>query len=96
MSASISQQDNTWVLSGELNHQTVPGLYPQMPTSNGPNIHLDLSAVHKSDSAGVALLLHWTQNLHTAGQQLLLSHTPPQLSQMIHILAVAPQLNIEA
>lgn len=87
MSATIKQQsDGNFVIEGELNMQTVPAVSQQLknilPKSNGQTFTLDLAAVTRSDSAGVALLVEMMQIAKAANQTLLFSNLPGQMKDI--------------
>ncbi len=56
---------------------------------------IDLSAIEAVDSAGLALLVHWQQQLQQAGGQLMLQSTPDSLLRLARISGVATLLSID-
>ena len=87
MQAAIRKQsDGIYAIEGELNMQTVPAVSLQLksvlPKSNGEAFTLDLAAVSRSDSAGVALLVEVMQIAKTSGQTLSFSNLPEQMKDI--------------
>ena len=88
MKSCITQQADGLQLSGELTLATVGQLFknssPLLKTMADP-IHLDLSAIHLSDSAGVALLAAWVRTVRQQGKEIFLKNIPPQMWATIHV-----------
>ncbi|MFO8024177.1 lipid asymmetry maintenance protein MlaB [Thiohalophilus sp.] len=82
------QNDNSYLISGELNMQTVPGLLQQVEpilgTSHG-EVCFDLQAVTRSDSAGLALLVEWMQFARQQDRKLSFRNLPDQLRDIARI-----------
>lgn len=82
----IKQSDGIYVIEGELNMQTVPDVATQLqnilPKTEGETFTLDLAAVTRSDSAGVALLVEVMQLAKSAKQTLLFSNLPKQMQDI--------------
>jgi len=91
--AKIQPSEGGYQLEGVIDHTTAPALFKQPLSAEAETIRLNMAAVEKVDSAGVALLLHWTQSLKKRGQQLTLENADPQLMQMVGILSLESQLN---
>ena len=68
---------------------TVPAISKQfvglLPSVDGENLTIDLAAVSRSDSAGVALLIEVIQLANTANLSLLFSNLPPQMKDIADI-----------
>jgi ABC-type transporter Mla MlaB component len=83
----IKSSENHYSLSGDLSFQTITAktineLKAQLilfPT------YIDLQAVQKIDSAGVALLIKWIKFAHAHQQELLFDAIPPQLAALIKL-----------
>ncbi|MGD8408080.1 MAG: STAS domain-containing protein [Thiohalophilus sp.] len=89
MSASIHQQDNdSYLVSGELNMQSVPGLLrevePILGRSQG-DICFDLQGVSRSDSAGLALLVEWLQFAGQRQRKVTFRNLPRQLRDIARV-----------
>lgn len=74
-------------LKGELNFATTPAALAASSDSvdaadAGAPIVLDLSAVTRTDSAGLALLLELTRTARARGARLQIEKAPPQLRKL--------------
>lgn len=84
-----------YTLDGDLTHATVPALFEtKCPEFNGSTLTIDLSAVRRSDSAGLALLLEWTRQGTERGTHVVLAHIPAQLRSMIKVSGLSGLLTI--
>lgn len=74
-------------LAGELSFATVTALYRQGLPAPEPGVELvlDLSAVGRGDSAGLALLVEWLKRARAAGGGLRLEAPPGQLARLIQV-----------
>ncbi|MDR9436563.1 MAG: STAS domain-containing protein [Thiohalophilus sp.] len=82
------QDDNSYLISGELNMQTVPGLLQQVEPILGRSqgeVCFDLQAVTRSDSAGLALLVEWMQFARQQDRKLTFRNLPDQLRDIARI-----------
>lgn len=68
-------------LEGPLDFATVPGLWRQakLRFPAGGQVEVDLGAVTRADSAGLALLLEWTRAARSRGGQVRFRNLPPQM-----------------
>lgn len=68
-------------LSGELTFATVNGLLMESAAlfESISSLNIDLSAVTKSDSAGLALLVEWLRLAKRAGKRIVFANIPEQL-----------------
>jgi len=82
--------DGAWSVSGELSMETVPGLLKQNPWSevNGDNISIDLQAVERADSAGVALLIEWQRAASKQQQTICFQNIPSQMRAIARLSGV--------
>jgi phospholipid transport system transporter-binding protein len=90
--ATIVDQNGRLRVSGELNFSTIPVLLKNsLPLlANGPpQIEIDLSQVTASNSAGLALLLEWSEYAKSNHQHILFTKIPEQL------MAIARMINID-
>ena len=82
----IKQTDGTYIIDGELNMQTVPDaakeLITMLPTAEGEKLTIDLTAVTRSDSAGVALLVDVMQHAKATKLALSFSNLPQQMKDI--------------
>jgi phospholipid transport system transporter-binding protein len=81
-------------LSGELTQRSVPGLMADAAHLAAAGT-LDLSAVTRIDSAGLALLLDLIRQGRRSGVPVIFSGAPPQVVGLAHFFTVAPLLGLE-
>ncbi|MDC9728393.1 MAG: STAS domain-containing protein [Methyloprofundus sp.] len=78
---------NCFSLSGDLSFETISNKTInelKVHTSHSPS-YIDLQALQKIDSAGVALLIEWIKFAHEHQQELLFDAIPPQLAALIKL-----------
>lgn len=87
--------DGQLALSGELSMETVPGLlrHDHWPEKSG-EINIDLQAVERADSAGVALLIEWQRMARRRQQILRFQHTPSQMLAIARLSGVDELLSL--
>lgn len=88
MSVSLTAGDGQqYHLSGRLDRDTVPDFWRQrdqwLPTDTA--LSLDLSALSRVDSAGMAMLLHLDKQLREKGQQVRYQGVPEQLKLLLSL-----------
>ena len=70
-------------VTGELNFATVPALLEQgnalLAARAGARVSLDLRAVTRGDSAGLALLIEWMRTARRHGSAIEFRNIPPQM-----------------
>lgn len=85
-------------LEGELGFATVAGVLAEgreaIATSQGSPLVLDLSAVDKSDSAGVALLLDWLREARSRQVTLDIQGVPAQLAEIARLGGLASLIGL--
>lgn len=103
MTVSIEKNADQIAISGELNMQTVPEVASRMAAlvaeagTTHHNLQLDLSAISRSDSAGVALLVDVLQLAKKANLEVEFYNLPEQMraiagiSGLLDILPIRPQ-----
>jgi phospholipid transport system transporter-binding protein len=81
------QGDGHWLLSGELGFDTVPGLLASADRSirGAGAVEVDLTAVTRVDSAGLALLIEWTRASARAGRTIRFTNVPAQLLSIAQV-----------
>lgn len=77
--------DYSMVLNGELTVQTARRWFDQTPSFATP-MHIDLTAVNEVDSAGLALLVHWSNLAASASSKLTFIGVPTQLRVIAKII----------
>ena len=86
-------------LSGELTVDTVSGIHRQMPSFAAGQCALDLSGVSSTDSAGLALLVHWIQTAANQNCALEPCDAPPQMVSLIRVSGLSgilPDLDFDS
>ena len=74
-------------LSGELSFDTVPELFRTSASwfSGQGELVIDLAAVTRTDSAGLALLVEWLRSARAAKRTLRYENIPPQVQTLISV-----------
>ncbi len=84
-------------LHGELTFASVTGLMEQATELfAGRDCVLDLAAVERADSAGLALLIHWLRQARQQDCALRLLHVPQQMLAMARVSGLERILPLEA
>ena len=95
----IKQTDGTYIIDGELNMLTVPRaakeLIAILPTAQGEKLTIDLTAVSRTDSAGVALLVEVMQHAKAAKLSLSFLNLPQQMQEIAGISGLLDILPIQ-
>ncbi|HKX54878.1 MAG TPA: STAS domain-containing protein [Xanthomonadales bacterium] len=92
-----SNTDGTAALSGELVFSTVRALAAQgeaLLAAEKPVNRLDLQAVSRVDSSGLALLLEWQSRTKANGANLLISNAPDDLARLARLCEAEDLLNL--
>lgn len=84
-------------LTGPLTFDTVPQLVQQgrQLFANGKSVELDLAAVERSDSAGLALLVSWVRLAQRQGSEIAFLNVPEQLLGLARVGGVEQILAFE-
>ncbi len=80
--------DGVVEVSGSLTFDTVPDILEGATDwlgSNHASIRVDLKAVSRADSAGLALLLEWLRLARSAKRELEFVNIPEQVRDLIHV-----------
>ena len=85
--SGITVKGDRWVLSGEIDFDTVPALlgHPGANMVRGRNIQVDLAEVTRVDSAGLALMVEWLRESRRKGMGISFNNVPEQLQSMARI-----------
>lgn len=81
----MQAKNNHVTLSGPLTLKTVPAWFEKTPQFCAQPIRVDLAAVQEADSAGLALLVHWSKLARASSTPLQFTEVPPQLYQLAKI-----------
>jgi len=87
---------STLHLSGELDRGAVTTLWPRIQATAGELRTVDLTAVPRVDSAGVALLAELAARVRQRGHALLLTGSPAGLAELRAAYRLAPDLDFNA
>ncbi|RLK46884.1 phospholipid transport system transporter-binding protein [Alkalispirillum mobile] len=84
-------------LSGDLSFDTVPGLWAQAERlfRDAERVELDLGAVGRTDSAGLALLVALARRARQRGRSIRYTHFPEQLLAMARLSGLAGLLELD-
>lgn len=88
----------SFAVSGDMSFATVPTLWAQSrdAVAGGVDaIEIDLSAVERADSAGLALLVAWTRAAHRDDKAVRYVNPPAQLLALAEVNKLGPLLNLE-
>ena len=101
MSASIrAEADGQLLLTGVLDFRTGPALREQGRTliraSRAATLCLDLTAVEKSSSVGLALLLAYLRDAEAAGKTLRVRALPADMRQIAEVCELLELLPVSA
>ena len=79
------REDGCFILSGTLTFKTVPVIWRQGLDlfSEAPSLMLDLSAIKRSDSAGVALLVEWMRFARSHNKPISYINMPQQMLAIV-------------
>lgn len=89
MSAALEAAGDGFRIVGALDFDSVPTLYRATDEllARSP-VRLELGAVERADSAGVALLLEWRRQAHRRNVDLTLGHVPESLLRVARLSGV--------
>lgn len=82
------QSNNTYLIAGELNMQTVPELLEEVETvlsRTQGEVCFDLQGVDRTDSAGLALLVEWMQYARQRERHLTFKNLPQQMHDIARV-----------
>ena len=92
------QGDGRWSLSGTLDFETVPALLGRVPAvvrTAGP-VEIDLQAVTRADSAGLALLIECLRAADRSGNAVHFVNVPQQLLSIARVSGLQEILSLPA
>jgi phospholipid transport system transporter-binding protein len=88
--AKIERRDNGLVVSGSVTLETVPGLVKALSQWPAEACAVDLGGITESDSAALALLLHWQRTAAKSGCQLQFTAWPESLQSLLGLYDLEP------
>ncbi|MEG2804410.1 STAS domain-containing protein [Stenotrophomonas sp.] len=93
--ASATRQGTTLVFSGVLDRAAAVALWPSVQASTGVQV-LDLDAVPRVDSAGLALLAELAARLRAQGTEPRFNGAPAGFNELAAAYRLAPSLDFNA
>ena len=85
MAADITGESGRLRLSGDLTMETARRLFDRTPPFGPGAVTVDLEAVGEADSAGLALLVHWSNLACAASAEPVFTGAPAQLRRLAKI-----------
>ena len=87
VAALVDNGAGSWLLQGELDFESVPALLRHAGARmlGKERLEVDLKAVTRADSAGLALLVEWLRESETAGNEIVFINVPPQLLSIARV-----------
>lgn len=92
---TLERNATGWQVVGELTFATVTPLAadpPWLTSTHSGDLPIDLSAVSRADSAGVALLLAWLRQAQVAGVTLRYQQMPAQMASIVQLCGLTQLL----
>lgn len=93
--AQITQQDNRWLVSGDITADHICALLAESATlDHGRDIEIDLAAVSDVDTASISLLFEWLRQAHTSKHKVSFVNLPKNLlslATLYGVLELIPQ-----
>ena len=96
VAALVDNGAGSWLLQGELDFESVPALLRHAGARmlGNDRLEVDLKAVTRADSAGLALLVEWLRESETAGNEIVFINVPPQLLSIARVCGLDEILSL--
>ena len=96
VAALVDSGAGSWLLQGELDFESVPALLRHAGARmlGKDRLEVDLKAVTRADSAGLALLVEWLRGSETAGNEIVFINVPPQLLSIARVCGLDEILSL--
>ena len=96
VAALVDSGAGSWLLQGELDFESVPALLRHAGARmlGKERLEVDLKAVTRADSAGLALLVEWLRESETAGNEIVFINVPPQLLSIARVCGLDEILSL--
>ena len=96
VAALVDNGAGSWLLQGELDFESVPALLRHAGARmlGKERLEVDLKAVTRADSAGLALLVEWLRESETAGNEIVFINVPPQLLSIARVCGLDEILSL--
>lgn len=90
------KSDSELVVTGDLDYQTVPAVWKASLNlfDRASEITIDLSEVHSSNSAGLALLIEWMRVARSKNCSIRFMNIPDQMQQVAQLCGVDDKLPV--
>lgn len=84
-------------MTGVLDFETVPAILQQSQAlfSACDSLDIDFSAITRSNSAGLALLIEWMRNARVNNQPIAFHHLPEQMQEIAKLCGVDKDLSLQ-
>ena len=92
--ATLTREGGGFGLSGDLTVKTARRLFDQTPPFAPGEMRINLAAVGEADSAGLALLVHWSNLAGSSSTKLVFTDAPAQLRQLAKISGLGELLDV--
>lgn len=88
--AELIAADDTWKVQGELSFETVPALFDSARQAMREHVpsSIDLAAVERVESAGVALMLDWIRAARAQNRALVFRNVPEHMASIAELCGV--------
>lgn len=96
VAALVDNGAGSWLLQGELDFESVPAVLRHAGARmlGSDRLEVDLKAVTRADSAGLALLVEWLRESETAGNEIVFINVPPQLLSIARVCGLNEILSL--
>jgi len=96
-SLTVDANNNLIQLGGELSFSTVSQILEQSEKSFEPinALDIDLAQVSRSDSAGLALLVHWIRQANSSNKKIVFHNIPKQMLAIADVSGLNELLPIQ-
>ncbi len=83
-----ARDNGVFEVSGQVTFQTVPRFFAhtdKLLQSDAKPVTIDMQGVTLADSAGLALMIEWLQLAHAANREIVFTHIPDQMRDLIRV-----------
>jgi len=96
VAALVENGAGRWLLQGELDFESVPAVLRHAGARmlGKDRLEVDLKAVTRADSAGLALLVEWLRESETAGNEIVFINVPDQLRSIARVCGLDKILSL--
>lgn len=95
--ALLQVRDGAWAVSGPLDMESVPSVLRQARALfDDPSVVVDLKAVDRIDSAGLALIVNWLREAHRRAVTLRVQNIPARMASLARVCGLDKLLPAES